>query len=117
MTLREFYDMLGGDYAGTLGRMMKEDRMKKYLLRLPDSKDYTDCLNAFEAKDYDLAFRASHNLKGMALNLGLTKLAESSSELCESVRHGAPAGDVSDLIEKMKADYEETILAIQVNLA
>ena len=83
ITLRDFYDMVGGSYEDVVGRLMKEDRM-------------------------------SHNLKGMCQNLGLDSLARVSSDLCEQVRHGAPAVDISTYVEAVADEYAKNIGAINL---
>ena len=35
MTLQEFYPLVGGDYAATLGRLPSEALVKKFLLKYP----------------------------------------------------------------------------------
>jgi HPt (histidine-containing phosphotransfer) domain-containing protein len=65
-----------------------------------------------ENKDYEIAFRMSHNLKGVSLNLGLTNLQKASQELCETVRHGEPATDISGLVTKVTEEYNKVVDAI-----
>lgn len=65
------------------------------------------------ASDYEEAFRAAHNLKGVCQNLGITRLAESSSELCETMRNGRPVVDITPLLEKVREDYKITIEALE----
>lgn len=112
MTVKEFYAAVGGSFEEALGRLMTEARILKYLRKLPQMTDYADMLRAIETEDWEAGFRASHNLKGMALNLSLGRLAESSSELCETMRHGKPSSDITALTETVKKEYGETIALI-----
>ena len=102
MNIHRFYETIGGDYTGTLARLMKEERMEKYLLRFADNTDYPDFFAAWEAQNYADAFRFVHNLKGMCLNLGISPLADIASDVCEELRGGAPKGDISAQLEKLK---------------
>ena len=114
MTLQEFYESINGDYKGTVMRMMNREAMvTKFLGKFLATTDYDDMEQALDAGDYETAFRASHNLKGMALNLGLTKLGNSGSALCDTMRHGAPTADISELRAQVAADYAETVSAIK----
>lgn len=113
MELRLVYEQLQGDYDDVIGRLLTEDRVKKYLFKFMDSPTMSLLLEALEKEDFEVAFRESHNLKGISANLGLSKLYTSSSELTESLRHGKPSEDISGLIEAVKCDYELTINALK----
>ena len=105
MTLREFYASIDGSYDEAIKRLMNEKLMLKYLGKFADNGDYAAMMDAAEAGDWEAVFRHSHNLKGVCLNLGLGRLARSASALCDSVRDGAPVGDVSPLKAQVAADY------------
>ncbi len=105
MTLQECYESMGADYQGVMGRLMKEERVLKFLKKAVDSDMVTWISNSLEEKNYEEAFRAAHSLKGVCQNLGLTVLEKSSSELTEALRNGEPAQDVTPLLEQVKADY------------
>ena len=116
MTLREFYEGIEGSYDEAIKRLMNEKLMLKYLGKFAASGDYAAMMEAVAAGDWEAAFRHSHNLKGVCLNLGLGRLARSASTLCDSLRGGAPAGDVSGLVSQVEADYAlvlEGIKAVQ----
>lgn len=111
MNISEFYEKVGGKVDEALERMLSEDRIKKYLNKFA-ANDAVEVLGKkIEEKDYEAAFAAVHDLKGMSLNLSLDILAGSASELTEALRHG-PKGDLDALYTKVCADYEMTIAAI-----
>ena len=93
MTLQEFYPMVGGDYAATLGRLPSEALVKKFLLKYPADPSYAQLEAALAAQDWEAAFRAAHTLKGVAQNLGMDHLYEVSSALCEALRGPKPLTD------------------------
>lgn len=105
MTLKECYEALGADYDGTVKRLMNESFVKKMIPKLLADPSYDSLICAYEAKDWETAFRAAHTMKGTYANFGLTKLTASSSELCELLRPLAynPAADTQ--LETVKADY------------
>lgn len=113
MTLDEFYIQAGSSLNDALARLYKEDLIKKYLRMFMVDESYTKLGEAVAAQDWKEAFAASHNLKGMAANLELKNLFEVSSTLCESVRNGAPTGDMDAMFAAVKAEYEKTIAAIE----
>lgn len=113
MGLKEFYSEINWDYEEVLSRLGKEDRILKYLKRFVDNDDYSLAKSTLSGKDYKEAFRHVHNIKGMSLNLGLGSLIKSSSELCEALRNGEPAVDISDMLAKIDEDYLMVVSAIK----
>ena len=113
MNLIEFYDVVGGSFDDVMGRLMKEERITKYLAKFIDSPEFDNMLAAYEAQDWETMFRESHSLKGMAANLGLENFREAVSNVCETVRHGAPETDITELLDKAKTEYEVAIDAIK----
>ena len=113
MKVKELYESLGGDYAGAMSRLLKEERIVKYLNRFLTVSDYQEMVDGINAQDWSKAFMFSHNMKGMSLNLGLTELGRVSSDICEQFRNGAPSGDVSGMLADVTAEYEKTLDAIR----
>ena len=109
MTVMEFYDAIGSSYDQAKGRLLSEERIKKYLRKFTEKDEFITIDQLFKEQSYEEAFRAAHTLKGMALNLELGDLAKISSELCEEVRHGAPTKDISGMISDMGKAYYSTI--------
>ena len=66
MTLQEFYARVGGDYNATLSRLPSEALVKKFILKYPGDPSFAQLKDALAAQDWELAFRASHTLKGVA---------------------------------------------------
>lgn len=116
MNLVECYDVMGGDYAGVMSRLMKEERVIRFLGKFKDDSMLEPLEAALASENWEEAFRASHNLKGVCQNLGIIRLADSSSELCETMRHGAPSVDIVPLVEKVRQDYQVTIQALEETL-
>lgn len=71
MTLQEFYDRIGGDYKATISRLPSEALIKKFVLKYPGDPSFNQLKDALATQDWELAFRASHTLKGVAQNLGM----------------------------------------------
>lgn len=113
MTVQEFYNVMESDYNEVIGRLMKEERVNKYLHKFAEGDEYAHFKESFEAQDWPEAFRMVHSIKGMCLNLGIRNLSKSSSDLCEEIRNGAPQRDLSDMLAKLDADYNETIAKIK----
>lgn len=107
MNVKEFYAKTGGDYEGVFSRLMTDARIEKYLLKFAEGTDYNGLQESLAVQNYPDAFRFSHNLKGVSLNLGLTKMAAVSSELCEELRAGvAPKNDITGMVAAVSAEFE-----------
>ena len=113
MTIKEFFNAVGGSYEEAISRLLDDKRIMKYLKKFILTEDYANMLAAIKEEDWETAFRSSHNLKGMALNLSLGKLAVSSSALCETMRHGKPTVDITALMAEVGEDYKNTCALIE----
>ena len=112
MNLRECYEKMHGDYDDVCERLPREESVIKFLKRFLDDKNFPELMAAVAEEDYEKIFSTTHNLKGICANLSITRLKESSSELCEAVRHGKPNYDIQSFVDKVAKDYEDTKQAI-----
>ena len=113
MTLFEFYNSLGESFDDVLSRLRLESRIAKYLGLFLNDPSFGELKNAFDNNDAKTAFRAAHTLKGVAANLGLSKLASSSSDLTENLRPGSFTAKSQDLLEQVELDYIAAIAGIK----
>ena len=113
MTVKELYDLVGGDYADLLTRLPKEELAERFVRKYVDGDEFDHMIAAFEAKDYRKVFEVSHNLKGMAANLSLVKNNKTLVEICESVRHGDPEFDISGLVEQAKEEHAKLVSLVE----
>lgn len=110
MTIQECYEAVGGNYADILSRFRTEERITKFLLKVADDKSFELLTTSLDERNLPEAFRAAHTLKGVCLNLSLTRLQESASKLTEALRGREEYGDdIAPLYEKVKQDYEITV--------
>lgn len=94
MSVRAFYDRIGGDYEEVIQRLTDDQLIKKYLNMFVKAEDYSRLQEHMQNHDWQAAFESVHNIKGNALNLGLAGLIEASSLLCEALRYGEPTADM-----------------------
>jgi len=110
MTVKECYDAIGADYDDVFSRLRKDDRIRKFLLKVLDDKSYELLLNSVASRDMAEAFRAAHTLKGVCQNLSLTRLYKSSSRLSDVLRDRQEYGeDIAEALEPVKEDYTQMI--------
>lgn len=114
MTLRECYEVMHGDYEGVTGRLVSESLVRKFTLKFLNDPSFGQLQAAIESGDGAEAFRASHTLKGICLNLGFTALCDASSALTEKLRGNNTLDDESkSLFARVHEEYDRTIQAIE----
>ncbi len=110
MTVRECYEEMGGNYEDVLSRLRTDERIVRFLGKVASDESFALLCKSIEEKNMEEAFRAAHTLKGICLNLSITKLQESASRLTEALRGKTeynPA--VLPLLEEVRKDYELTV--------
>lgn len=114
MTLQDCYTEMGGDYADVSSRLRTDERILKFVLKILEDRNFELLEAALNAKNTEEAFRAAHTLKGICLNLSLTRLFESASALTETLRGRSEYGaDLEPLFRALKEDYTVTVNAIR----
>lgn len=111
MTLREGYDLIGGDYEEVMQRMRNEGRIRKFAKMFLRDQSYPRLVEAMWEGDYDAAFRAAHTMKGVCKNLGFTNMGNSIGKLTEFLREKDIENAVKYLPEVEK-EYQKTIEAV-----
>lgn len=113
MKVSECLSVLGGDYESVMGRMMSEDRIKRFLLMFCEDTSFDELCSGMEEGDYAKAFRAAHTLKGVCSNLGLENLGKSASTITEALRGNINNG-ADALLPQVIEDYNIAIDAINL---
>lgn len=112
MTISECYDAMGGNFSDVKGRLLTEERVKKFALRFVTDQSFELLKTSLADKNYEEAFRAAHTLKGVCQNLGFERLFKSAFEISEALRGGKELTDMA-LLDAVAADYEVTIAALK----
>lgn len=114
MTLKECYDAMGADYNEVFARLRSDERIQRFLIKVLDDGSYDLLIKSLDEKNIEDAFRAAHTIKGVCMNLSLTKLYKSSQTLTEALRNRHDYGDdIPPLLEQVTADYEFTMNCIR----
>lgn len=111
MTLKDCYAAFGGDYVGVVGRMLTEERVKKFLQMFGRDTSYADLCKAMQSGAYDKAFLAAHTLKGVCANLGIDRLHKLAEEITETLRGNVNNG-ADAILPALQAEYQLTVDAI-----
>ena len=113
MSIQEVYEKMGEDYSEVLERMAKEERVIKYVKKFSETTNFDALKKAVSDKDIEVIFREAHTIKGMSLNLGFSKLADATAELCDDVRNNIVKAPVEPFMEIVETEYQNVISCIQ----
>ena len=105
MRAEEFYRCVGGSYAEAQERFMNDARIVRFLRMFPSDGSMAALTAAVKDANAEQAFRAVHTLKGIALNLSLTKLAAACSAMTEELR-GSSVMPAASYYEAVSREYD-----------
>ena len=112
MTVKEFYDRIGGGYEEAMSQLRKEERVAKYIAMFPKDDSFALLQSSMASGDMETAFRAAHTLKGVAANLAFLKLRKLASDLTENLRGGKDIEHAKAAYPAVKECCEEVLAAI-----
>ena len=110
MTTEQFYEKIGGDYKGVMGRFMTEERVLRFVRKFPADGSYDALIAALKSNACQEAFRAAHTIKGVAQNLGFTALYEIAANVTDILRNGNM--EVHALMPELTRLYRLTVDSI-----
>jgi len=108
MTLKECYQAMSGNYEDTLSRLGSDAFIQKLMVKFLSDTNMDKLKEAYAKGDGEAAFMAVHTLKGVALNMGFTPLAESCSALTEKLRGNNILEGTDNLLKQVETDYAAT---------
>ncbi|MCR5654047.1 MAG: Hpt domain-containing protein [Lachnospiraceae bacterium] len=114
MNVKEFYEAIGANYQDVIARLMKDELILRFLNKYKDDVNYDNLEKNVAAGDYKEAFLSVHTLKGLALNLGLSKLGAATGELTEYLR---AEGNDPEKVEELMVPIRECHKEVTENLA
>ncbi|MBR1700476.1 MAG: Hpt domain-containing protein [Lachnospiraceae bacterium] len=110
MTIEELYKASGDDYNELLGRLFNAKLIEKLVKKYRDDQNYKQLCDGVAQKDREKVFTAAHTIKGLALNLGFGRLAQTATELTEATRNSYP-DNVPELFAAVQKE-QDNILAL-----
>ncbi len=112
MTVQELYQNIGADYDQAVRVLRMDKLIDKHIRKIRTSGVVERLLDAEEGMDPTSLFEASHAVKGVCANLGLTEIAGLASEIAEEYRPGNPRkmsdDEVKEKLDKIAALYKKT---------
>lgn len=112
MNLRDCYMSFGGNYEEVLGRLQREQTVKKFVYKFLDDKSFNLLVVSMSNEKYDEALRAVHTLKGICQNLSFTRLYESSSLVTKALKE-KDCNKAIDMMLQLSKDYYQIINVIE----
>lgn len=118
MTIQEFYQSLGGNFAEVQQRLPSDRLIKRFITKFLDDGSYAELSQAMASGQREQAFRAAHTLKGVCANLSFTRLLTSVSALTDLLRQESDAisESAAAALTDVTRDYSQTISAIRAYL-
>lgn len=113
ISIRDFYDLIGGNYFDVEDRMQSGDIIKYFVIKFKNDTNFSKLTTAIKEKNSKEAFIAAHTLKGVCLNLGFNNLYISVNEITERLRTGN-MDNIELYYGKVKEEYERTIAFIKL---
>ena len=110
MTIKEFYAQIGEDDQDVVKRLGSEALIRRLILKFPQDETFAALQEALEQQNTETAFRAAHTLKGVAVNLGFTRLYHAAA-LTEVLR-AAKLAEAAPLLAETETAYRKIINAI-----
>lgn len=112
MDVEACYAKMNADYRAAIGLLQSDERIIKYFKIIQRDTNLEDIYKALEQNDYETAFRAAHTLKGLALNMHFTQLAQNAADLTETLRSRGENERIFPLLEKTKQTHQMVIACI-----
>ena len=117
MTIQELYKRIGGDYDQAISVLRLDKLIDKHIKKFEDSGVVEGLLSAADNMNPTELFEASHAVKGVCANLGLTKLSAVASDITEEFRPGnirkMSDDEVKARIEEIRVIYDQIVEGIR----
>lgn len=117
MQIEECYAAFGGNYEDVKSRLMKDELIKRLVIKFLADTSYERLAEAVAQKNHGDAFRAVHTLKGVSQNLSFDRLSKATEGLTETLRkwETIPVDEAlcEAQFEQVTAEYQAVIDAIR----
>nr|WP_317282132.1 Hpt domain-containing protein [uncultured Sellimonas sp.] len=113
MDIKELSEKTGCNLEAALTRFGGMEALYVRLLKkFLEDQSFMQLKEAVEQQDMQTVEHAAHTLKGVAGNLGLDVLQDSSAEIVQAVREGH-SEQIEELFFKCSKDYDRIMEAIR----
>lgn len=112
MTVKECYEIIGGDFEDVLERLGQEELILKFAVKFLSDKNYELLSRSMKERNYKEAFGAVHTLKGGCQNMSFTRLCNSTQVVTEALRAGEYE-KAAEYMQQLETDYMLTVNTIR----
>ncbi|MCQ2080304.1 MAG: Hpt domain-containing protein [Lachnospiraceae bacterium] len=112
--VKDVYALMGEDYDEVIGRLKKDERIEKFLIKFLETKEYNQVVEALKNDDIKAAFESAHTIKGLSLNLGFSKLGSACALFCDNIRDNVVKAPIAPLMDSFSKEYENVCSAIKI---
>lgn len=113
MTVKNVYDEIDGNYDEIMGRMNSEEFIATLLGMFLQDESYGQLTACMESENYQDAFRAAHNMKGLCANISMSGLGGVAEEITEALRDGKDVEKAKALMPVLTERYQKTVETIK----
>lgn len=113
MTVKEYYELIDGDYNEVISHLDDEERVKRILLKLPKDNTFNKLCNALLNGDAEKVISEAHSLRNISVNLGLTHIKIASDSLITAMSGGELKKEIILIFSSLKNNYKKTIDTIK----
>lgn len=104
----------GVDLKGSLERFMNNEALyERFLGKFAADPNYQKLKEAMAAGDREQAEIAAHTIKGVAGNLGFTRLGALADQIVQRLRAGEGCGALQELFAEFDQSYQEIYSLLQ----
>ncbi len=111
MTVKEFYDAIGGGYEVMVKKFSSDATITAFLKIFKRDKSFATLVEKLDVGDVEAAFIAAHTLKGVVLNLNMEGLMQPVFNVTEALRAGK-LDEGRELFPALKEVYEKAVEAL-----
>lgn len=112
MTLKDFYQSVGGDYSEVVRRLCDDEIIYEFLFRFAKEPIFQTLQHAIETQNQKEAFTIIHTFKGTCANMGLGTLYASAVQLTEALRSEI-SPEAPELFAALSANYQSVLNGIR----
>ncbi|MCR4694398.1 MAG: Hpt domain-containing protein [Pseudobutyrivibrio sp.] len=110
----EKFAAVGIDYAQGLERCLGDGELyRKFLGMFRDDNTFSKIKPAMDQGDVNAAFKAAHDLKGVAVNLSLNTLYERAASFTDALRDDGDLDLARQLYPALAEAYEMVVEALR----
>lgn len=112
MTVKEFYEVIGGDYNKVMEILKRDEMVLVFANMFLEDTGFQELDTAMKEKDYEMAFKAAHKFKGVCQNMAFARMAQVAEEITEALRGGADIAKAEQLFPELEEIYLLTVSSI-----